>query len=87
MTRPTRNTDGAFRTNPNIASNELRHKNISPGPAPSLDVPNMTKDRERAEPRMRQYGLNMITNTIQDPDQIKTNNEVTKAELKKRLTA
>ena len=27
----------------------------------------------------------MITNTLQDPDQIKTNNEVAKAALKKRL--
>ena len=36
---------------------------------------------------MHQYGLNMITNTLQDPEQIKTNNEVTKAELKKRLTS
>ena len=62
MARPTRNTDGAFRTNPNIASDELRHKNISPGPVPSLELP--TKERDRAEPRMRQYGLNMITNTL-----------------------
>ena len=29
----------------------------------------------------------MITNTLQDPHEIKTNNEVTKAQLKKRLTA
>ena len=36
---------------------------------------------------MRQYGLNMITNTLQDPDQIKSNNEVVKAELKRRLAA
>lgn len=34
---------------------------------------------------MRQYGLNMITNTLQDPDQMKANNEVAKAALKKRL--
>ena len=36
---------------------------------------------------MRQYGLNMITNTLQDPEQIKSNNEVAKAALKKRLTS
>ena len=27
----------------------------------------VNKDRQKAEPRMRQYGLNMITNTIDDP--------------------
>jgi len=36
---------------------------------------------------MRQYGLNMITNTLPDPDQMKSNNEVAKAQLKKRLNA
>jgi len=36
---PTRNTDGAFRTELNIHSNELKHKNISPGPVPSLISP------------------------------------------------
>jgi len=34
---------------------------------------------------MRQYGLNMITNTLPDPEKLKTNNEVAKAALKKRL--
>jgi len=34
---------------------------------------------------MRQYGLNMITNTVDDPHQLKSNNEVAKASLKKRL--
>ena len=34
---------------------------------------------------MRQYGLNMITNLLPDPDSIKQNNEVAKAQLKKRL--
>ena len=79
MTRPTRNTDGAFRTNPDICGDELKNKNISPGPVPYLDQQYAVRDRERAEPRLRQYGLNMITNTLQDPSDIKTNNEVTKA--------
>lgn len=35
---------------------------------------------------MRQYGLNMITNTLQDPGQIKMTNMVMKEQLKKRLT-
>ena len=34
---------------------------------------------------MRQYGLNMIANTIQDPENIRSNNEVAKAQLKARL--
>lgn len=33
---PTRNTDGAFRTEVNVHSNELKYKNLSPGPAPAL---------------------------------------------------
>ena len=93
IAQPTRNTDGAFRNEPYLASNELKFKNISPGPVPSLDMPLNTApgggggatERQRTEPRMRQYGLNMITNTIQDPEQMKSNNEVAKAQLKKRL--
>ena len=34
---------------------------------------------------MRQYGLNMIAHTIQDPENIRSNNEVAKAQLKARL--
>ena len=34
---------------------------------------------------MRQYGLNMIAHTIQDPEHIRSNNEVAKAQLKARL--
>ena len=86
IAQPTRNLDGAIRANPDIASDELKHSNISPGPAPLLDYPGAkVQERQKTEPRMRQYGLNMITNTLQDPDQIKTNNEVAKAALKKRL--
>ena len=82
---PTRNTDGAIRTELYVASNELKYKNLSPGPVPILEYPDDKKARERTEPRLRQYGLNMITNTLQDPEQIKSNNEVAKAALKKRL--
>ena len=83
---PTRNLDGALGRDPYLASNDLNHMQISPGPAPALDFPGaLAKDRQRAEPRMRQYGLNMITNTLDDPHQLKTNNEVAKASLKKRL--
>ena len=86
ITQPTRNLDGAIRTELYIHSNELKHKNLSPGPAPSLDFPQTShRNTQRAEPRMHQYGLNMITNTLPDPDQLKTNNEVAKAQLKKRL--
>ena len=84
---PTRNTDGAIRTELYVASNELKYKNLSPGPAPILEYPEDKKVRERTEPRLRQYGLNMITNTLQDPEQIKSNNEVAKAALKKRLVS
>ena len=80
LASPTRNLDGAIRSDPYLASNELKHKNLSPGPAPLLDFPGATlSNRQLAEPRMRQYGLNMITNTLQDPDLIKSNNEVAKA--------
>ena len=86
LTSPTRNTDGAFRTLPDLASNELKYKNLSPGPVAAIDYPGAAlKDRQRTEPRMRQYGLNMITNTLQDPEMIKSNNEVAKAQLKKRM--
>ena len=85
LASPTRNTDGAFRKNPDLASNELKHVQISPGPVPSLDQPGARTERQRTEPRMRQYGLNMITNTLPDPEKLKTNNEVAKAALKKRL--
>ena len=69
IAQPTRNLDGAIRADPYLASNELKHKNISPGPAPLLDYPGVkVQDRQKTEPRMRQYGLNMITNTLQDPD-------------------
>lgn len=69
IAQPTRNLDGAIRNDPYLASNELKHKNISPGPAPLLDYPGAKlQERQRTEPRMRQYGLNMITNTLQDPD-------------------
>ena len=83
---PTRNLDGALGRDPYLASNDRDHMQISPGPAPALDFPGaLAKARQRAEPRMRQYGLNMITNTLDDPHQLKTNNEVAKASLKKRL--
>ena len=59
--------------------------NISPGPAAPLEEVAAPKARQRTEPRMRQYGLNMITNLLPDPDSIKQNNEVAKAQLKKRL--
>ena len=38
-----------------------------------------------SEARMQKYGINMITNTIQDPSNLKQNNEIAKAQLKKRL--
>jgi hypothetical protein len=79
-TSPVRNTDGAIRTELYVHSNELKYKNLSPGPAPALDFPGLAnKDRQRTDPRMHQYGLNMITNTLQDPDQVKSNNEMAKA--------
>ena len=61
---PTRNCDGAFRTDPYLASNELRDRNLSPGPAAARDYPGAARDRAKQEPRMRQYGLNMIAHTI-----------------------
>ena len=39
IAQPTRNLDGAIRADPYLASNELKYKNLSPGPAPSLDYP------------------------------------------------
>ena len=39
IAQPTRNLDGAIRADPYLASNELKHKNLSPGPAPLLDYP------------------------------------------------
>lgn len=85
--KPTRNLDGAIRTQPYISSNELKHKNLSPGPVAPLESPAKAKERHRTEPRMRQYGLNMISNTLPDPEQVKSSNEVAKAQIKKRLTA
>ena len=65
IAEPTRNLDGAIRADPYLAGDELKNKNFSPGPAPLLDYPGAkVQERQKTEPRMRQYGLNMITNTL-----------------------
>ena len=44
-TQPTRNLDGALRTQPFIASNEIKHKMMSPGPVRPLESPKNAKER------------------------------------------
>jgi len=74
---PTRNTDGALTKagiSPHMQAVSCEvDAQFEPGPAPR-------KMTERSSGmRLKQYGINMITNTLVDPDMLKINNEVAKA--------
>jgi len=86
FTKPTRNLDGAIHMGPIYHAPETTKAKISalplglPGSLSS--APSLIHSPSKAN---KAYGIKMLSGSFPDPDNLKTNNEVTKTQLKKRL--